>query len=59
LKEPISFSSRWAAHKSVVVGLVGLTAVGSYSIGSGLWELRGRRLAAAAPPDAATNSNLK
>ena len=34
-----------AGHKVVVLGLVGATALGGYTIGSGLFELRGRRLA--------------
>ena len=41
-----------AAHKSIVLGLVGLTAAGSYTIGSGLLELRAKRLANTTPPPA-------
>lgn len=34
-----------AGHKAIVLGLVGLTVAGSYTIGSGLYELQSRRRA--------------
>ena len=37
-----------AAHKGVVLGLVGLTVSGAYTIGSGLTDLRAKRMAAEA-----------
>lgn len=32
-------------HKTVVLGLVGISGAGAYTIGYGLWDLRQRRLA--------------
>ena len=52
-----------AGHKALVLGLFGLTLAGSYTIGSGLVEVRGRnnayeaaqaaKVTAGAPPAAA------
>ena len=44
-------------HKSAVLGLVGLTFAGGYTIVSGLVELRTRRLAAAEKASAPTTQS--